>query len=310
MLSKYRMEQANPGMERARLTSRLNQVRAEIKEVEAQLEVAKKNSEFDSKHSSDPYWRIAKQKYIETGDPTYIENFRAKQDALDNAAKDRATRDKMNELNENKQFLYDKATALKNIRLAQESLEAAESTQNSRKIREAKTNLEYAKEIYRQRTGEEYKEMKSSSETAEVTGTSGSEKTNLWVSNIPFVDELVTDPANTSAAEIGSEIMKYTDKGGKRFKTEEQKQTMIDWLKSHDEERKRLGIDVDQLEARYSKEVADSKANQKKENINSLKRAYNAALKTNDEAEKERLWNKLEKLGVGMPKSINMPFDI
>lgn len=305
MLSKFRMEQANPERERARITSRLNKVRAEIKEVEAQLEVAKKNSEFDSKHSSDPYWRIAKQKYIETGDPTYVENFRAKQDALENAQKDRATRDKMNELNENKQFLYDKANALKNIRLAQEALEAAESTQNSRKIAEAKTNLDYAKEIYTQITGEEYR-------IEEKTPTNANEdvKEALWLNSTPYLAELIIDPKNTTAAEVGAEIMKYTDKGGKRWKKEDEKQTMINWLKSHDEERKKLGVDVDQLEARLSQEVYDSKAKAKRENINSLKASYNEALKKGDVAEQERIWNQLEKLGVKMPSDIYTPFEI
>jgi hypothetical protein len=104
--------------------------------------------------------------------------------------------------------------------------------------------------------------------------------------------------------------MKYTDKGGKRFKTERQKREMIDWLKSHEDERKKLGVDVDLLEARYSQEVADSKANAKKQNINSLKTSYNEALRKGDVAEQERIWNQLEKLEVKMPRDIYTPFDI
>lgn len=305
MLSKYRMEQANPGMERARITSRLNSVRAEIKEVEAQLEVAKKNAAFERKYSSDPYWRIAKQKYIETGDPSYVENFRAKQDALENAAKDRASRDEMNRQNKAKQDLYDEAEARKAIRLAQNALDAAEATQNQRKITDAKTELEYAKEHYKNVTGYEYKDSKTSSEV----GTSEN-NAEIWLKNIPNVDDLVSDVEGSSATEVGAEIMKYTDKGGKRFKTEAQKRELIQYLNDHPEERKKLGVDVDQLEARYSQEVADSNANAKKQNINSLKASYNEALKNGNVAEQERLWNQLEKLGVKMPRDIYTPFDI
>lgn len=305
MLSKYRMEQANLGMERARITSRLNSVRAEIKEVEAQLEVAKKNAAFEAKYSDDPYWRIAKQKYIETGDPTYVENFRAKQDALENAAKDRASRDELNRQNKAKQELYDEAEARKAIRLAQNALDAAEATQNQRNITDAKTELEYAKEHYKNVTGYEYKDSKTISEvgTSENNG-------EIWLKNIPNVDDLVSDVDNTSASELGSEIMKYTDKGGKRFKTEAQKRELIQYLNDHPEERKKLGVDVDQLEARYSQEVAETNAKAKKQNINSLKTSYNEALKNRNVAEQERLWNQLEKLGVKMPRDIYTPFDI
>lgn len=312
MLSKYRMEQANPGMERARITSRLNKVRAEIKEVEAQLEVAKKNAAFEAKYSDDPYWRIAKQKYIETGDPSYVENFRAKQDALENAAKDRASRDEMNRQNKAKQDLYDEAEARKAIRLAQNALDAAEATQNQRQITDAKTELEYAKEHYKNVTGYEYKGKETSSDSSKTITEVGTSENNaeIWLKNIPNVDDLVSDVDNTSATEVGAEIMKYTDKGGKRFKTEAQKRELIDWLNSHEAERKRLGVDVDQLEARYSQEVADSKANAKKQNINSLKASYNEALKNRNEVEKERIWDQLERLGVKMPRDTNTPFDI
>lgn len=308
MLSKYRMEQANPGMERARITSRLNKVRAEIKEVEAQLEVAKKNAAFEAKYSDNPYWRIAKQKYIETGDPSYVENFRAKQDAFENAAKDRASRDEMNRQNKAKQDLYDEAEARKAIRLAQNALDAAEATQNQRKITDAKTELEYAKEHYKNVTGYEYNGKETSSNSS--NSSNSPEEAKSWLNTISGIDEIVPDVSDMSATEVGAEIMKYTDKGGRRFKTEAQKRELIQYLNDHPEQRKKLGVDVDQLEARYSQEVADSKANAKKQNINSLKASYNEALKNGNVAEQERLWNQLEKLGVNMPRDIYTPFDI
>lgn len=302
MLSKYRMEKANPGMEKARLTSRLNAVQQRIKEVEEQLDEARRNAAFESKYKDDPYWKIAKKRYIETGDPAAIENFRAKQDALETSEKDRASRDEVNRLNKAKQDLYDEADARKAIRLAQNALDAAEATQNQRQITDAKTELDYAKKHYKLVTGYDYEEVKNDPPTPEE---------NEWkISEIPNITEYVPDINNTSVDAVGKAIMEYTDKGGKRFKTEAEKRQMIDWLKSNDDARKKLSIDVDALEARLSKEVKDAKTASTKQNINALKRAYNAALKSNNEAEKERLWNELEKLKVKMPKDILTPFEI
>ena len=302
MLSKYRMEKANPEMEKARLTSRLNAVQQRIKEVEEQLDEARRNAAFESKYKDNPYWKIAKKRYIETGDPASIENFRAKQDALETAEKDRASRDEVNRLNKAKQDLYDEAKARNAIRLAQNALDAAEASQNQRQITDAETELDYAKKHYKLVTGYDYEEVKNDPPTPEE---------NEWkISEIPNIAEYVPDINNTSVDAIGKAIMQYTDKGGKRFKTEAEKQQMIDWLKSNDDARKQLSIDVDALEARLSKETYDAKTAASKQNINALKHAYNAALKSNNEAEKERLWNELEKLKVKMPKDILTPFDI
>lgn len=302
MLSKYRMEKVNPEMEKARLTSRLNAVQQRIKEVEEQLDEARRNAAFESKYKDDPYWKIAKKRYIETGDPAAIENFRAKQDALETAEKDRASRDEVNSLNKAKQDLYDEAEARKAIRLAQNALDAAEASQNQRQITDAKTELDYAKKHYKLVTGYDYEEVKNDPPTPEE---------NEWkISEIPNITEYVPDINNTSVDAVGKAIMEYTDKGGKRFKTEAEKQQMIDWLKSNDVARKQLSVDIDSLEARLSKEEKDAKTASSKQNINALKRAYNAALKSNNEAEKERLWNELEKLKVKMPKDILTPFDI
>ena len=302
MLSKYRMEKANPGMEKARLTSRLNAVQQRIKEVEEQLDEARRNAAFESKYKDDPYWKIAKKRYIETGDPAAIENFRAKQDALEEAEKDRASRDEVNRLNKAKQELYDEAEARRAIRLAQNALDAAEESQNQRQITDAKTELDYAKKHYKLVTGYDYEEVKNDPPTP---------KENEWkISEIPNIAEYVPDINNTSVDAVGKAIMEYTDKGSKRFKTEAEKRRMIDWLKSNDDARKQLSIDIDALEKRLSKEAYDANAATTKQNINALKRAYNAALKSNNEAEKERLWNELEKLKVKMPKDILTPFDI
>ena len=252
MLSKYRMEKANPEMEKARLTSRLNAVQQRIKEVEEQLDEARRNAAFESKYKDDPYWKIAKKRYIETGDPASIENFRAKQDALENAEKDRASRVEVNRLNKAKQELYDEAEARKNIRLAQNALDAAEATQNKRQITDAKTELDYAKKHYKNVTGYDYEEVKDDPHTPE---------NNEWkISDIPNITEYVPDINNTSVDAIGKAIMEYTDKGGKRFKTEAEKKQMIDWLKANDDARKEMSIDIEALEERLSKEEKDAKA--------------------------------------------------
>ena len=251
MLSKYRMEKANSEMEKARLTSRLNAVQQRIKEVEEQLDEARRNAAFESKYKDDPYWKIAKKRYIETGDPAAIENFRAKQDALENSEKDRASRDEVNRLNKAKQELYDEAEARKAIRLAQNALDAAEASQNQRQITDARTELDYAKKHYKLVTGYDYEEVKDDPHTPEE---------NTWkIREIPNITEYVPDINNTSVDAVGKAIMQYTDKGGKRFKTEAEKKQVIDWLKSNDDARKQLSIDVDALEARLSKEEMDSK---------------------------------------------------
>lgn len=252
MLSKYRMEKANSEMEKARLTSRLNAVRQRIKEVEEQLDEARRNAAFESKYKDNPYWKIAKKRYIETGDPAVIENFRAKQDALEISEKDRASRDEVNRLNKAKQELYDEAEARKTIRLAQNALDAAEASQNQRQITDAKTELDYAKKHYKLVTGYDYEEVKNDPPTPEV---------NKWkISDIPNITEYVPDINNTSVDAIGKAIMGHTDKGGKRFKTEVEKWQMIDWLKANDDARKQLSIDVDALEAHLSKEAKDAKS--------------------------------------------------
>ena len=251
MLSKYRMEKVNPEMEKARLTSRLKAVQQRIKEVEEQLDEARRNAAFESKYKDDPYWKIAKKHYIETGDPAAIENFRAKQDAFENSEKDRASRDEVNRLNKAKQELYDEAEARKAIRLAQNALDAAEASQNQRQITDARTELDYAKKHYKLVTGYDYEEVKTDPPTPEE---------NTWkISEIPNITEYVPDINNTSVDAVGKAIMQYTDKGGKRFKTEAEKRQVIDWLKSNDDARKQLSIDVDALEARLSKEERDAK---------------------------------------------------
>ena len=267
MLSKYRMEKANPEMEKARLTSRLNAVQQRIKEVEEQLEAARRNAEFESKYKENPYWKIAKKRYIETGDPAAIDNFRAKQDALETAEKDRASRDEVNRVNKAKQDLYDEAEARKAIRLAQNALDAAEASQNQRQITDAETELDYAKKHYKLVTGYDYKEVENDPPTTEE---------NEWkISDIPNITEYVPDINNTSVEAVGKAIKEYTDKGGKRFKTEAEKQQMIDWLKSNDDARKQLSVDIDELEARLSKEKYDAKNAANQTELLQLKKKWN-----------------------------------
>ena len=292
MLSKYRMEKVNPEMEKARLTSRLNAVQQRIKEVEELLEAARRNAAFESKYKDDPYWKIAKKRYIETGDPAAIENFRTKQEAWETAAKDRASRDEVNRLNKAKQDLYDEAEARKAIRLAQNALDAAEATQNERQITDAETELDYAKKHYKLVTGYDYEEVKNDPPTPEE---------NEWkIGEIPNIAEYVPDINNTSVDAVGKAIMEYTDKGGKRFKTEAEKRQMIDWLKSNDDARKQLSVDIDALEARLSKEVKDANAAAKKTELLQLKKKWNVlvdkyidAKNKADEKEKQKLKKEL-----------------
>lgn len=250
MLSKYRMEQANPGMERARITSRLNKVRAEIKEVEAQLEVAKKNAEFDSKHSSDPYWRIAKQKYIETGDPTYVENFRAKQDALENAQKDRASRDEMNRQNKAKQDLYDEADSRKSIRLADNKYRTALKAGDESEIENAKVELDAALEHYEQLTGTKYDYTWPGESTT-------------WLEKSPLFQK----SGAKNAKEYGEYLMQFADnadgKLNKNRLSEADKQAVDEFL-AKGEHWDDMGLDdqkVNLIKSHRSQEAAKANAN-------------------------------------------------
>lgn len=250
MLSKYRMEQANPGMERARITSRLNKVRAEIKEVEAQLEVAKKNAEFDSKHSSDPYWRIAKQKYIETGDPTYVENFRAKQDAFEQAEKDRNVRREIELEQKNKQLAYDRASARKDIRLADINYNKAIEAGDEVAKKNAEVELEAALEHYQNVTGEEY-DYKWPGEST------------TWLEEAP----LFKKSGAKNAKEYGEYLMQFADnsdgKLNKNRLSEADKQTVDEFL-ANSEHWDDMGLDdqkVNLIKSHRSQEAAKANAN-------------------------------------------------
>lgn len=157
MLSKYRMEKVNSEMEKARLTSRLNAVQQRIKEVEEQLDEARRNAAFESKYKDDPYWKIAKKRYIETGDPASIENFRAKQNALEEAEKNRQVRNAEIQEQKRQQTIYDELDARRDVENAVVDYDVAYASGDEVALSKAKNALKYAKEHYMQVTGKEYK---------------------------------------------------------------------------------------------------------------------------------------------------------
>ena len=319
MLSKYRMEKANPGMEKARLTSRLNAVQQRIKEVEEQLDEARRNAAFESKYKDDPYWKIAKKRYIETGDPASIENFRAKQDALEEAEKNRQTRDAALQEQKRQQSIYDELQARRDVENAMVNYDVAYASGDKVAQDKAQNELDYAREHYMQVTGKEYKlPPKYDPKKTEADGNtdeSNNEKTGsgTWLSEAP----LFAESGAKNAKEFGAYLLKYADSAdGKTNKTRlnaANKQLIDDFLAANKDRWADMGLndqDVARIKSHLSQEAYDSKTAASKQNINALKRAYNAALKSNNEAEKERLWNELEKLKVKMPKDILTPFDI
>lgn len=321
MLSKYRMEKANPGMEKARLTSRLNAVQQRIKEVEEQLDEARRNAAFESKYKDDPYWKIAKKRYIETGDPASIENFRAKQDALETAEKERASREAINSVQKQKELLYDKDEATKRIRLADIAFKAAIATGDEKvEIPNAKTELQSALDYYKNVTGEDYDYKwpegypKGKSDDAPPAGQAGAGgDEGSWLSNAP----LFAESGAKNAKEYAAYLIKYADspdgKTNKMRLSAANKQLVDNFLAANKDRWADMGLndqDVARIKSHLSQEAYDANTATTKQNINALKRAYNAALKSNNEAEKERLWNELEKLKVKMPKDILTPFDI
>ena len=319
MLSKYRMEKANPGMEKARLTSRLNAVQQRIKEVEEQLDEARRNAAFESKYKDDPYWKIAKKRYIETGDPASIENFRAKQDALEEAEKNRQTRDAALQEQKRQQSIYDELQARRDVENAVVNYDVAYASGDKVAQDKAQNELDYAREHYMQVTGKEYKlPPKYDPKKKEADGNtdeSNNEKTgsDTWLSNAP----LFTESGAKNAKEYAAYLIKYADnadgKTNKMRLSAANKQLVDNFLAANKDRWADMGLndqDVARIKSHLSQEAYDANTATTKQNINALKRAYNAALKSNNEAEKERLWNELEKLKVKMPKDILTPFDI
>lgn len=319
MLSKYRIEKANPGMEKARLTSRLNAVQQRIKEVEEQLDEARRNAAFESKYKDDPYWKIAKKRYIETGDPAAIENFRAKQDALETAEKNRQTRDAELQEQKRQQSIYDELDARRDVENAVVDYDAALASGDKDSLAKARNALNYAREHYEQVTGKEYKLPSKykleDTESQEGNGNEPPEATPAvnWLENAPLYKE----SGAKNAKEFGAYLLKFADnadgKANKMRLSAVNKQLVDDFLASNKDRWADLGIndqDVARIKSHLSQEDYDANTASKKQNINALKRAYNAALKAKNEAEKERLWNELEKLNVKMPKDIFTPFEI
>lgn len=297
---------------------RLDEVREEIKEVEAQLEQAKRNAKFEYKYKDNPYWQIAKKRYIETGDPSSIENFRARQEALENSEKDRKLKREVELEIKNKQAIYDEAEAIKEIRLREEDVAKAKRAGDKELQKQAEVYLDFAIKNYKNLTGKDWNEVKTpktpKSETPE-----GNEVNETPDDNEPWwkSSPLASESGASNAKEFGDYLMKFSDANDKnginRFADEATKNAVISWIEANRDKWSELGLDqtkVNSINNHWSNEKVDAKAKANKEKITNLKREYNLALKANDESEKERLWNELEKLGVKMPIDINTPFDI
>ena len=258
MISKYRMEKVNPEMEKARLTSRLNAVQQRIKEVEEQLDEARRNAAFESKYKDDPYWKIAKKRYIETGDPAAIENFRAKQNALEEAEKNRQIRD--DELQEQKrqQKIYDELDARRDVENAVVDYDAAYASGDKDSIAKAKNALNYAKEHYMQVTGKGYKlpPKYNLEDTEEEPAASN------WLSDAPLYKE----SGAKNAKEFGSYLIKFADNAdGKLNKmrlSSANKQLIDDFLASNKDRWADMGLndqDVARIKSHMSQEAYDAK---------------------------------------------------
>ena len=268
MLSKYRMEKANPGMEKARLTSKLNAVKQRIKEVEEQLDEARRNAAFESKYKDDPYWKIAKKRYIETGDPASIENFRAKQDALEEAEKNRQTRDAALQEQKRQQSIYDELQARRDVENATVNYDVAYASGDKVAQDKAQNELDYAREHYMQVTGKEYKlppKYDPKKKEAEVnTDESNNEKTGsaTWLSEAP----LFAESGAKNAKEYAAYLLKYADnadgKINKMRLSAANKQLVDNFLAANKDRWADMGIndqDVARLKSHLSQEDYDER---------------------------------------------------
>ena len=269
MLSKYRMEKANPGMEKARLTSRLNAVQQRIKEVEELLDEARRNAAFESKYKDDPYWKIAKKRYIETGDPASIENFRAKQNALEEATINRQKRDDALQEQKRQQLIYDELDARRDVENAVVDYDAAYASGDKDAIAKAKNALNYAKEHYMQVTGKEYKlpPKYNLEDTEEVQGQDGAGRNeepaaSNWLGDAPLYKE----SGAKNAKEYGAYLMKFADNADGKFNkmrlSAANKQLVDDFLASNKDRWADMGLndqDVARIKSHLSQEAYDSK---------------------------------------------------
>ena len=306
MLSKYRMEKANPGMEKARLTSRLNAVQQRIKEVEEQLDEARRNAAFESKYKDDPYWKIAKKRYIETGDPAVIENFRAKQDALETAEKDREARANEREEQKRQQYIYDELDARRDVQNAVVDYDVANDSGDEVALEKAKNALKYAKEHYEQVTGKEYKlppkykleDTESQNDPQNNPQDDPQEKaegsktdTGSWLSNAPLYKE----SGAKNAKEYAAYLLKYADNADGKFNkmrlSAANKQLVDGFLAANKDHWADLGLndqDVARIKSHLSQEAYAAKQTellQLKKKWNDLVDKYLAA-KNEDERNK------------------------
>lgn len=313
------MEKANAAQaiieakeDKAEAMERLAEVRAEIKEVEAQLEKAKRNAKFEDKYKDNPYWQIAKKRYIETGDPSSIENFRARQEALETSAKDRALKREVELAIKNKQSIYDEAEAIKEIRLREEDVAKAKRAGDEELKRQAEVYLDFAKKNYKNLTGKDWNEVSNKKENTPSSetpvGNEGQGNEPWWKSN-----PLAGESGAKNAKEFGDYLMKFSDANDKnglnRIVDEATKNAVISWIEANKDKWSELGLDqtkVDSINNHWSKE----KINVQRARIKELKEKFNAALDAGDVKMQETIWDTLENMGVKMPKSTSTKFII
>ena len=267
MLSKYRMEKANSEMEKARLTSRLNAVQQRIKEVEEQLDEARRNAAFESKYKDDPYWKIAKKRYIETGDPAAIENFRAKQNALEEAEKNRQIRNAELQEQKRQQTIYDELDARRDVENAVVDYDVAYASGDKVAQDKAQNALKYATEHYMQVTGKEYKLPSKYKLEDTDAGQEGAVRSNEepaaasnWLNDAP----LFAESGAKNAKEYAAYLMKYTDgKANKLRLSTADKKLVDDFLVANKDRWADMGIndqDVARIKAHLSQEDYDAKS--------------------------------------------------
>lgn len=262
------MEKANPGMEKARLTSRLNAVQQRIKEVEEQLDEARRNAAFESKYKDDPYWKIAKKRYIETGDPAAIENFRAKQNALEEAAINRQKREDALQEQKRQQLIYDELDARRDVENAVVDYDAAYASGDKDTIAKAKNALDYAREHYMQVTGKEYKlPSKYDPKKEENPGNTDESKNDPtgdsnWLEDAPLYKE----SGAKNAKEFGAYLIKFADNADGKFNkmrfSAANKQLIDDFLASNKDRWADMGLndqDVARIKSHMSQEAYDAK---------------------------------------------------
>lgn len=240
------------------LSQRLKEVESEISQLEQ--EIARQKTLKSLEISKDPYWEIAKERYIRTGDMGELNNIMNRKMSKDmmEAQKEASKQERSDAMNE----AVDRAIA--KYRYAKSAVEKSDNAENNRALNDAKIDLEYA--LKKAGRSSEYdaiisgKSASDTEETVEETEGAGKKDNIINQSNRENEFKAILDDANLTAAQL-----------------EEQASVLLDsWEDIGTETKEAAKLKLDRaINDKYKKEL---------DAYTAKKKAYDASLKSYNEA--------------------------